>query len=130
MARHWQRSTLPKAGNTMVADTSYNFDVDTIQPTGTVTVGTALLYDGDYIQEITVDYDEPMDGASTPTIVFTGATGTFTSNADGTWASATQSLCLGRSQFSLVPTSAPASPPSWLHFVSPAPRAACQWRRS
>lgn len=65
------------------------FTADTSIPTGTATVGTDPLYEGDLIQEVTITYDEAMDPASTPTINFTGTTGTFTSNADGGWSTAT-----------------------------------------
>jgi methionine-rich copper-binding protein CopC len=61
------------------------FEIDITAPTGTTSVGTVIMYEGDLVQEVTVDYDEDMDGASTPTITFTGATGVLTSNADGAW---------------------------------------------
>ena len=78
------------AGNVEGADVQGTFNVDTANPTGTVVLGTATLFDGDLVQEVTVNYDEPMDGASTPTITFGGTAGVFTSNVDGTWATATQ----------------------------------------
>ena len=65
------------------------FTIDITSPTGTTTTGTATLYEGDLIQEITVTYDEPMNPVSTPTISFAGTTGTFASNSDGVWAAPT-----------------------------------------
>lgn len=74
----------PSAGLGLTA-----FTVDTTAPTGTATVGTDPLYEGDLVQEVTITYDEAMDPASTPTITFAGTAGAFTSNADGFWPSAT-----------------------------------------
>lgn len=59
--------------------------IDVTPPTGTATAGTATLYDGDLTQEVTIDYSEPMDGTSTPTISFGATIGVITSNADGVW---------------------------------------------
>jgi uncharacterized repeat protein (TIGR01451 family) len=76
------------AGNTQSPNpttTADLFDIDTIAPTGTVTVDTDPIYEGDLVQGVTVTYDEAMDPLSTPTIGFAGATGTITSNGDGAW---------------------------------------------
>jgi len=78
------------AGNVEGIDVQGTFNVDTHNPTGTVSLGTATLYDGDLVQEVTVDYDEPMDGASTPTITFGATAGVITTDGNGIWTSATQ----------------------------------------
>ncbi|MBU0667964.1 hypothetical protein KJ835_02465, partial [Patescibacteria group bacterium] len=62
--------------------------IDTTAPTGTVTVGTPVMYDGDLIQEVTVDYSEPMYHFYTPTITFGGNVGAIVSNGDGAWTDA------------------------------------------
>jgi len=47
------------AGNLQVPfQDNDKFDIDTKNPTGTVIVGTALICDGDLVQEVTVTYDE------------------------------------------------------------------------
>ena len=69
--------------------------IDTQNPIGTASVGTDPLTDSDYIQEVTITYDEAMDisGANDPVITFGATTGVITSNADGItdgiWTSAT-----------------------------------------
>jgi Big-like domain-containing protein len=74
------------AGNTNNISTSSDnsVTVDTDAPgIDDVEVDTALMYDGDLIQQVTVFFDEAMDTAIDPTITF-GA-GTFASNSDGAW---------------------------------------------
>ena len=59
-------------------------DIDTLNPSvSTVVADTAVMYDGDLIQQVTVTFDEAMDSGTDPAIAF-GA-GTFTSNLDGAW---------------------------------------------
>lgn len=72
------------AGNSH--STMITINVDNTPPTGTVTLGTATIYDGDLVQEVTVTYDEVMGNGTNPTITFTGNSGAATSNGDGTWA--------------------------------------------
>ena len=48
-------------GNFNATATQETMTIDLIAPTGTVTIGTATIYDGDLIQEVTVNYDEAMD---------------------------------------------------------------------
>ena len=74
------------AGNTQVAKTeSAAFSVDTKNPTATVGVGTALIYDGDLIQEVTVTYDEAMAATPTPNIAFNTTAGIWSSTVAGAW---------------------------------------------
>ncbi len=64
-------------------------DVDTLEPTVTnVAVGTAIIYDTDLTQEVTLTFLEAMDVGIDPTIVFSN--GTWTSAGAGVWASSTE----------------------------------------
>ncbi|MBN1494913.1 S-layer homology domain-containing protein [Candidatus Peregrinibacteria bacterium] len=67
------------------------FQVDNQNPTGTASVGTDPLNDSDYVQEVTITYDENMDtsGANDPLIAFGPTVGVISSNLDGSWTSAT-----------------------------------------
>ncbi len=78
-------SFIPYNSTFPIGGAAQTLTVDTKAPTGTVTVVTDPLYEGDLIQEVTVTYDENMDPASTPTITFVGNTGALTSNVDGSW---------------------------------------------
>lgn len=61
--------------------------IDSQPPTGSASVGTATLYDGDLTQEVTINYSENMDtsGANDPTINFGATAGVISSNLDGSW---------------------------------------------
>ena len=70
--------------NTVSTSTDNTVTVDTNSPdVNSVDVDTAVMYEGDLIQQVTVTFDETMDTAIDPTITF-GA-GTFVSNSDGAW---------------------------------------------
>jgi len=61
-----------------------------LNPTGVVSVDSDPITDNDLVQIVTIDYDEAMAAGSTPTITFTGASATFTTQGDGSWDTATQ----------------------------------------
>jgi hypothetical protein len=82
----WKLATRDVAGNTGTWGDEWTLVVDTLDPTCTVSVGTATIYDSDLVQEVTIDYSEEMTHTSnTPTIEFTGTTGTWSSNGNGSW---------------------------------------------
>ena len=58
---------------------------DTTAPTGTLSVDTDPMYEGDLTQVVTITYDETMDNGTTPTISFTATTGTITTQGNGAW---------------------------------------------
>ena len=72
------------AGNpaTMITNTGVTFD--NVAPTGTVTVDTATIYEGDLDQGVTVTYNEDMKATPTPTITFGATTGGITPGV-GNW---------------------------------------------
>jgi peptidoglycan hydrolase CwlO-like protein len=73
------------SGNVETTSITTTFEVDTKEPTGTLSVDTDPVYESDLVQVVTVTYDEMMDSASTPTIGFTGNVGAITTQADGAW---------------------------------------------
>lgn len=76
-------------GNPPNSGASGDTDIDTRNPeVSTVVADTAIIYEGDLIQDVTVAFNEPMDTATDPTITF--GVGTFTTNSDGNWDSSTQ----------------------------------------
>ena len=86
----WKLATRDVAGNTGAWSSEesgeWTFVLDTEEPTCTVSAGTATIYGGDLVQEVTVDYSEEMTHvANAPTIAFTGTAGTWSSNGNGTW---------------------------------------------
>jgi hypothetical protein len=62
---------------------------DTIRPTGTVGLGTPLISDNDYVQEVTVTFDEPMDNTFPAGIIFGATSGVISSNGPGVWSDPT-----------------------------------------
>ncbi|MFC1631102.1 hypothetical protein ACFL2I_00945, partial [Candidatus Omnitrophota bacterium] len=76
------------AGN-WSAVVSDDITLDANAPTATLSVSTDPIYESDLIQEVTVTYNEDMNPAFNPTISFAGNVGAITSNADGSWTSAT-----------------------------------------
>ena len=63
------------AGNTMAEDSASGvdkFDIDTKNPTATVTVSVDPIYEGGLVQTVTVTYDEAMNPATSPVIILTG----------------------------------------------------------
>jgi len=82
----WRLYTRDVAGNTGAWGVEWTLVVDTENPTCMVSTGTATIYDGDLVQEVTIDYSEKMTHtANAPTIVFTGTAGTWSSNGNGLW---------------------------------------------
>ena len=76
------------AGNPQIPATVEDlFDIDTKNPTGTVTVNIDPVHTDSPTQTVTVTYDEDMDNDSTPIIDFAGSTN-FTYNLDGNWSDA------------------------------------------
>lgn len=87
------------AGNAQVARTELGlFNVDTHNPScEAITAGTAMIYDGHRIQEVTVRFDEPMSATPPPTIQFQTTTGSWTPGTgqwDGTRRIWTQSFTI------------------------------------
>jgi len=76
------------AGNAAITVTNTGVTFDTTPPTGTVTRGTATIYEGDLVQEITVTYNEDMKPTPTPTITLAGNVGAITTSGNGTWTTA------------------------------------------
>ncbi len=73
------------------------FGIDTLNTTCTIGVGTAMVYDGDRVQEVTVNYDEAMSESPAPTIQFQTTTGFWTPGTgqwDGTRRIWTQSFTI------------------------------------
>jgi hypothetical protein len=80
-------------------DTSFNpiahtvtdgtFNIDATGPTCTIGVDTDPICDSDFIQEVTVTYNEAMSATPIPTIAFVTTTGIWTSNGDGAWTGGT-----------------------------------------
>jgi VCBS repeat-containing protein len=62
-----------------------DYSADVTAPTGTLSVVTDPIYEGDLVQVVTVTYDEQMNTGSTPTISFSGATGAINTESDGAW---------------------------------------------
>lgn len=77
------------AGNSKSTSNTDNDTVDNQRPTGTASVDTLMINNSDLVQEVTITYDEPMAGGSAPTINFSGASGTFTSQSNGAWSTTT-----------------------------------------
>ncbi|MDD4271818.1 MAG: Ig-like domain-containing protein [Patescibacteria group bacterium] len=75
------------SGNAATQISNGSVTYDTTAPTGTVTVDTATIYEGDLDQGVTVTYNENMNPASTPTITFSATTGVWTPAA-GSWTAA------------------------------------------
>ncbi|MDP3014654.1 MAG: Ig-like domain-containing protein, partial [Candidatus Subteraquimicrobiales bacterium] len=74
------------AGNTQGSKITVDlFNVDTKNPTGTITIGTATISDSDLVQEVTVSYDEEMSATPAPTITFSGGTTWTAVTATGAW---------------------------------------------
>ena len=82
----WRIYARDNAGNSSAYTADRTFTIDTEDPTCSVSIGTATIYDGDLVQEVTVDYGEEMThAANAPTIQFTGTAGTWSSNSNGSW---------------------------------------------
>jgi hypothetical protein len=91
----WKLYTRDVAGNYGERSDEWTLTVDTQNPACTVKIGTALIYDGDRIQEVTVTYDEAMNSTPAPTIQFQTTTGSWTAGTgewDGTHRNWTQSF--------------------------------------
>jgi hypothetical protein len=73
------------AGNLQVSSTNTDYvDVDTANPSVSIVVAdTALVYDGDVAQQITVTFGEAMSTGAAPGITFSA--GTWTGGAAGAW---------------------------------------------
>jgi heat shock protein HslJ len=78
--------------NTQVLATENDeFNIDTENPTiNSVTAGTPIIDEADLIQEVTINFSEPMSSAPAdrPTITF--SVGTWTTQGNGTWATTQQ----------------------------------------
>ncbi|MCP4594988.1 hypothetical protein [Neptuniibacter sp.] len=66
-------------------DSEVNVIKDINAPSGTVTVDTDPVYEGDLVQIVTVTYNDTMNPAVTPTIGFAGNVGAITTQGDGVW---------------------------------------------
>jgi len=72
------------AGNDQVQKVEADaFDIDTKNPTPSVTVSVDPIYEGALTQNVTVTYDEPMNTTTNPVITFTSTH--FISDSDGAW---------------------------------------------
>jgi len=72
-------------GNVEGASINANYNVDTRNPTGIITVNTDPVYEGDLVQTVTINYNEAMNPSSTPTINFAGNVGAITPAGTGVW---------------------------------------------
>ncbi|MHC4779749.1 MAG: beta strand repeat-containing protein, partial [Planctomycetota bacterium] len=72
------------AGN-IGTDTEIGIIKDSVVPTGTLSVDTDPIFEGDLLQVVTITYNDTMDNSSTPTITFADNVGAATSQADGAW---------------------------------------------
>ena len=54
-------------------------------PTGTVTVDTNLIYEGDLVQVVTITYNKTMAATPAPSIAFAGNTSGIATQSNGAW---------------------------------------------
>lgn len=73
--------------NIMVTDSTHTFDVETVAPTGTVSLSRAIINGSNLDQVVTVTYNEPMDPDSTPGFNFIDEL--HISTVSGSWTDST-----------------------------------------